>query len=72
MESYINLDKNMLVNTTIGDVEVAWHDIRKEPFSLHGFYEPGTEPFFRRFPPDVATQTSEAVDKLSRESAGAE
>ena len=25
MESYINLDKNMLVNTTIGDVEVAWH-----------------------------------------------
>ena len=28
MESYINLDKNMLVNTTIGDVEVEWHDVR--------------------------------------------
>ena len=70
MESYINLDKNMLVNTTIGDAEVVWHDVRKKPFSLHGFYEPETEPFFRRLPPDVAAQTSEAVDKLSRESAG--
>lgn len=62
----------MLVSSTIGDVEVVWYDVRKKPFSLHSFYEPETEPFFRRLPPDVATQTSEAVDKLSRESAGAE
>ena len=32
MESYINLDKNMLVNTTIGDAEVVWHDVRKKLF----------------------------------------
>ena len=70
MESYIDLDKNNVVNTTIGDVEVVWHDIRKQPFSLHGFYEPETEPIFRRLPPDVATEASAAVGKLSKEPAG--
>lgn len=70
MESYINIDKNMIVSTTIGDAEVIWHDVRKEPFSLHGFYEPLTEPFFRRLPEDVAEATSEGVKLLSRESAG--
>ncbi len=68
MESYINIDKNMIVNTTIGDVEVTWHDVRQSPFSLHGFW--ATEPFFHRVPFDVAEATSEGVNKLSRESAG--
>ncbi|MBR6766521.1 MAG: hypothetical protein IKM02_01070, partial [Clostridia bacterium] len=70
MESYINVDKNMIVNTTIGDAEVAWHDVRKPPFSLHGFYKPETEPFFYRVKRDVAQATSEGVDLLSQESAG--
>lgn len=70
MESLINVDKNMIVNTTIGDVEVVWYDVRTAPFSLHGFYEPLTEPYFRRVPSDVADATSEGVSKLSRESAG--
>lgn len=70
MESYINIDKNMIVNTTIGDAEVVWHDVRTAPFSLHGLYEPQTEPFFHRLPFDVAEATSDGVNKLSRESAG--
>lgn len=70
MESYINLDKNMIVNTTIGDAEVTWYDVRRAPFSLHGLYEPRTEAFFHRLPLDVAAATSEAVDRLSQESAG--
>lgn len=70
MDSYIALDKNNLVNSTIGEYEVKWHDVRKSPFSLYGFYRPETEPFFRRLPADVAEKTSAAVDGLSRESAG--
>ena len=70
MESYINLDKNMIVNTTIGDAEVTWYDVRRAPFSLHGLYEPRTEAFFHRLPLDVAAATSVAVDSLSQESAG--
>lgn len=70
MESYIEIDKNMIVNTTIGNVEVVWHDVRKSPFSLHGFNEPQTTPFFHRVPEDVAAATSNGVKSLSRESAG--
>ena len=40
-------------------------DVRKAPFSLHGFAEP-----FRRVPADVAAATSETVDRLSRATAG--
>lgn len=70
MTSYMDLDKNNVANTTIGEYEVAWHDVRKSPFSLYGFYNPETEPFFHRLPLDIAAKTSDAVDKLSRESAG--
>jgi len=70
MESFINIDKNMIVNTTIGDVAVTWHDVKHAPFSLYGFSEPVGEPFFRRVPADVAAATSDAVARLSQESAG--
>ena len=70
MNSYIDIDKNMIVNTTIGDAEVVWHNVKEDPFTLHGLYEPKTEPFFHRLPLDIAEATSPAVDKLSRESAG--
>jgi len=70
MESYIHLDKNMIVNTTVEEEGVVWYDVRKAPFSLHGFYRPETTPYFRRLPEDVAAATSEGVDRLCRESAG--
>lgn len=70
MESYIELDKNMLVNETVGDVEITWHDVHEAPFSLHGFFEPKKGELFRRLPADVAEATSLGVDRLSRESAG--
>lgn len=70
MESYIHIDPNMVVNSTIGDVEVTWRDVRQTPFSLHGFYEPLTSPIFRRVPEEVADATGAGVSKLSQESAG--
>lgn len=70
MENYINVDQNMLVNETIGDVPVEWHDVRKAPFSIYGLYEPTTEPFFHRLPMEIGEATSPGVDKLQRESAG--
>ena len=70
MESFINVDKNMIVNDTIGDEAVTWYDVRQAPFSLHGLYQPLTEPIFHRVPFDVAAATSEGVEKLAQESAG--
>ena len=71
MESYINIDKNMIVNTTIGNAEVVWLDVRRAPFSLHGLYDPQNTPFFYRIKPDVAAATSAGVEALGKESAGA-
>ena len=70
MENYINIDKNMIVETTIGDAEVVWRDVREEPFQLHGFHDPKHTPYFCRVPSEIAAATSAGVDKLSRESAG--
>lgn len=70
METYVNLDPNMAVSKTIGDVDVVWHDVRQAPFSLHGFYQPQSEAYFHRLPEDVGAAASEAVARLQRESAG--
>lgn len=70
MESYINIDKNMIVEKTVGDIDVIWRDVREAPFMLHGLYNPETEPLFHRLPRDVAEATSDGVTKLERESAG--
>ena len=70
MQSYINVDPNMAVTSDIDGYEVEWHDVRCEPFCLHGLHDPQNTPFFHRLPLDVAAATSEEVDLLSRESAG--
>ena len=70
MESYINIDKNMIVEKTVGDIDVVWRDVKEAPFMLHGFFEPLTEPYYHRLPTEVAAATSEGVSKLERESAG--
>ena len=70
MEKYVNLDPNMAVEKTVGETDVVWHDVRRPPFSLHGFYRPQTEPYFHRLPEDTAAAASEKVASLQRESAG--
>ena len=70
MEKYIELDPNSAVEKTVGDTEVIWHDVRRPPFGLHGFYRPQTEPYFHRLPEEVGAATSEKVSSLQRESAG--
>jgi hypothetical protein len=70
MESYINVDPNMVVRSKIENVDVNWYDVRQAHFSIHGLYEPLTQPYFRRVPAEVADATSEGVGLLARESAG--
>lgn len=70
MDSFITVDKNMIVNETIGDIPVIWRNVLEPPFSLYGFSEPVGRPFFRRVPEQVAEATSPQVALLSRESAG--
>lgn len=70
MENYTNVDKNMTVSAVPGDFEIAWHSVKKPPFSIHGLYRPWEEGHFRRLPDSVAQATSPGVEKLARECAG--
>ncbi len=62
--------ENVKNTSIISGIEVEWHDVRKAPFMLHGFYEPITEPHFRRAPDDVAFASSEGIGKSAKQSTG--
>ena len=71
MESYITLDKNMVVNKTIGDVDVVWSNVKTAPFVLYGFDETELKKGnYYRVPEDVAKATSDGVMYFARESVG--
>lgn len=70
-EAYVEVDKNMLIETVVNEPDVKYYDVRAEKtFSLYNFYEPYTEPIFRRVPADVAEATNPGVVRLCRETAG--
>jgi hypothetical protein len=62
--------ENVKNTSIISGIEVEWHDVRQEPFMLHGFYEPITEPHFRRAPNEVAFASSEGIGKSAKQSTG--
>ena len=70
-EAYVEVDKNMVIETVVGEPDIKYYDVRKEPaFSLYNFYNPYTEPTFHRLPIEVAANTNPGVVKLEQESAG--
>lgn len=49
---------------------IVFYDVRQEPFSIYGLYEPHREGLFRRLPADVAEATSKNVAILATETSG--
>ncbi len=69
-EQYVEVDKNLIIETSFPETDVRFYNVREEPFELYNFYDPKGQPIFRRLPEDVAKATSAGVAKLCRESAG--
>ena len=67
---YIEVDKNMLIQTSIDRPDIKFYDVRKPPFDVYGFYEYRTEPYFPRMPTEVGEATSAGVARLEKECAG--
>lgn len=70
--TYKEFDSNVVVNTTIGNVDVEMFDVRQAPFELYGLYD-ATNPQqerFERVPRDVALSVSQGVAVQSYEPAG--
>lgn len=69
---YKEFDQNVIVNATIGNVEVELFDVRTEPFDLYGLFDAYNmeRERFTRMPEDVAGSISEGVKIQSFEPAG--
>lgn len=68
--SYQVPDQNLVIETSIGEDDVQFYDVRREPFEVYGLYHYQTEPDFKRMPDDVAARVSDGVAKLARNTAG--
>ena len=69
-EAYVEVDKNLIVETVFPDTEdVKFHNARNAPFELYNLYGEQDE-IYRRLPKEVAEATSAGVNKLAKESAG--
>lgn len=69
-EQYVEVDKNLIIETSFPETDVRFHSVREEPFELYNFYDPRGQKLFRRLPEDVAEATSKGVARLARETAG--
>ena len=64
------IDQNMVVSDAIGEADVIFYDVRKEPFDLYGLYDPKNQPQFKRLPDEVAASVNEGVARLYLNTAG--
>ncbi len=64
------LDRNLKIETSIGESDVVFYDVRKRPFHVYGLYNYKKEKCFCRLPADVAKATGEGVERLAHCTAG--
>ena len=63
-------EQNIVVSDAIGDGDVIFYDVRKDPFDLYGLYDPKNQPQFKRLPDEVATSVNEGVARLYLNTSG--
>ena len=64
------VDKNLIVSSTIGKYDVEFYDIKNPPFDVYGLYDYKNQDMYLRMPREVAAEVSEGVFKLNREPTG--
>lgn len=69
-DSCFEYDKNMIVNASIGDVDVEMYEIRQEPFEVYGFYDHKNQPWYIRMPDEVSSEVNEGVSYAAKETSG--
>ena len=68
--AYVEVDPNMIVESSIRNVNVQMFSVRQEPFEVYGAYDSLREPWFVRMPNEVAASVSEGVERLAKEPTG--
>lgn len=65
-----HVDKNLVIQTSIGENDVKFYDVRKEPFDLYGLYNPQSESVFKRLPDEIGKNVNSGVARLYLNTAG--
>ncbi|MBE7043572.1 MAG: hypothetical protein E7399_08835 [Ruminococcaceae bacterium] len=63
MKNIEAIDPNVKANPAIRE-GIRYHNVRTQPFCIHGLYQPETEGVFRRIPLETATSVSEGVTMI--------
>ena len=70
MSSIDQIDKNFAVETSLKEADIAFYDVRRDPFEVYGLYNYRTEPQFKRLPDEIGLNVNEGVSKLYLNTAG--
>lgn len=63
-------DRNLEIESKIGEADAVFYDVRKPPFAVYGLYRYREEPQFCRMPEAVASRVSDGVHQLASNTAG--
>lgn len=64
------IDKNLVVESTITEPDIVWFSVRQAPFQIYGITYDETRGFYTRMPQETADQVSEGVGSLNAHTAG--
>ncbi len=70
MENIDNFSRTYKLETAFDGGEVLFYNVKKDPFSIHGLYDPIRQPTYRRLPEPVANATNAGVAQLNFDTAG--
>lgn len=64
------LDKNFSVIRKIDEPDCVFHNVKSEPFEIHGLFEPKSKGAFTRMPQNVAVKINDGVSWLCGDTSG--
>ena len=64
------IDKQLAVETKINEPDIAFYDVRENPFEVYGLYRYKTERQFKRLPDEIGQNVNEGVAGLYQNTAG--
>ncbi len=66
----IIIDRNLHVETKINKPDIAFFDVREQPFDVYGLYDYKNEPEFKRLPDEIGLNVNDGVAELYKNTAG--
>ena len=67
---FIEVDRNMLIETSINEPDIKFYDVREDPFEIYGLYDPKGQDVFKRLPDEIGQNVNSGVKRLYLHTAG--